>query len=188
MKGIIKEYKIAYSLTQEINQLVISAERLSFEKYAGKLDLFKPFLRAIKKAILKSNDELYDYLIGDHILSDNIKHRKELKYDFLNALNKALKRINPQKAINSFYNAIKKHGFKLGIQTGILLLLSDTIIPILAGLVSPTLFFILHTVPSTEIAISALEIYHSIEKKTKKKLKQQYNLLLKKSKLEKGGI
>jgi hypothetical protein len=83
---------------------------------------------------------------------------------FANAFVKAVKTLNPITIIKTCAVAFKKHGLKVGMKVAIIILIGDGILPILGGIIHPSLFAILHASPHTELALAALAVSTAIKK------------------------
>jgi hypothetical protein len=82
---------------------------------------------------------------------------------FVSAFKKAVQTINPVNIVKAAYFAIKNHGLKVGLKVAAIIILGDIIIPILGGMIHPSLFAILHATPHTEIGIAVLAVTEAVK-------------------------
>jgi len=175
-------------------------EELRHGRVAVNLRPWKGFVSIIRKALIRSANEVYKRLVEPHldeIYDDEIEEDAEewcrqnkvnpcdppkdvlveivedvkdelepvmTKRYFIHAFVDAVKTINPVNIVKTAYKAIKKHGLKVGLKVAAIILLGDGIIPVLGGMIHPSLFAILHASPHTELALAALAITEAIGK------------------------
>jgi hypothetical protein len=127
-----------------------------------------------KKEKVDPCDPPRDILQG---IVDDVKEELEpvmARRYFVTAFIKAAKTINPVNIVKTMYQAVKKHGLRVGMKVALIILIGDGIIPILGGWIHPSLFAILHASPHTEIALAALAVTEAIGKEEVLEWVQKY--------------
>ena len=96
------------------------------------------------------------------------------KQYFKHAIGDALKVVNPINIVKAAYNAIRKHGWRIGLKVALIIIIGDLIIPVLGGFLYPALFGILSATPHTEIAVAAAVVAENADEEEVLEWVEQY--------------
>jgi hypothetical protein len=143
--------------------------------------------RIYKKFVEPHLDEIYDDEIEEDALAwckkqrmspcdppkevlvdivDDVK--EELEDDlsqryFVSTFKKAVQTVNPVNIAKAAFTAFRKHGFKVGLKVAAIIIVGDLILPVLAGMIHPSLFAVMHASPHTEIGIAAVAVSEAMK-------------------------